>query len=251
MEALDIACLGGYHFRVTQISALEISRLQAMSQHEKRLKSEGFCRVAGVDEAGRGPLAGPVVAASCIFLDDVFLPHLNDSKQLTSEQRASLFVSITTCPNLIYSIGIVDVSTIDRINILQATFFAMQKAVASLSVQPDYILVDGNRLPHFQAPAEAIIEGDGASVSIAAASIIAKVTRDRLMCEFDTEYPEYNFKQNKGYGTEEHLEALRRYGPSPIHRKSFDPVKSMLSAVQMDLYPFHLKLQVDKKSRKI
>ncbi len=218
-----------------QISESELSRLHAMSENERRLKSQGFLHIAGVDEAGRGPLAGPVVAAACILPDGALFSHLNDSKQLTSEERETLFAKITTYPNLIYGIGIVDVRTIDRINILQATFLAMRQAVQSLLICPDYILVDGNQWPHLDIPGEPIIEGDSLTMSIAAASIIAKVTRDRLMRELDAEYPEYGFKQHKGYATEQHLAAIQKHGPCPIHRRSFDPVKSMFHPVQMDL----------------
>lgn len=221
-----------------EISELELFRLQAMSLCEKRLKIEGFTRIAGIDEAGRGPLAGPVVAAACILPDGTLFENLNDSKQLTPEKRNILFEEITTCPNLIYGIGIIDVKTIDRINILQATFLAMRKAVEVLSIQPDYILIDGNQLPVFDIPSESLVQGDGLSVSIAAASILAKVTRDRIMEELDVKWPRYGFKQHKGYATEQHLEAIQTHGPCAIHRKSFDPVKSMLNPqpIQIDLF---------------
>ena len=212
-----------------EFSDSERLRLEAMTLCERRLKSEGFTRVAGVDEAGRGPLAGPVVAAACILPEGTLFENLNDSKQLTPEQREILFAQIIACPHLIYGIGIIDVKTIDRVNILQATFLAMRQAVAALSIPPDYLLIDGSQLPHFEIPTEALIQGDGLSLSIAAASIIAKVTRDRLMIDLDAKYPKYGFKQHKGYATEQHLEAIRQHGHCPIHRKSFDPVKSMLT----------------------
>lgn len=218
-----------------KISKSELHRLHLMSQYEIRLKSVGFKKIAGIDEAGRGPLAGPVVAAGCILPEGMLFENLNDSKQLTPEQRDILFAEITTCPNLIFGIGIVDVNTIDRVNILQATFLAMQKAVLSMPIQPDYILIDGNQKPHFDIPIELLIEGDGLSVSIAAASIIAKVTRDRIMIDLDAKYPEYGFKRHKGYATNEHMEALKAHGPCIIHRRSFDPVKSWGGPVQMDL----------------
>ncbi len=209
-----------------------------MSQCEDRLNAEGFVRIAGVDEAGRGPLAGPVVAAACILPTGTLFANLNDSKQLTASQRDTLFTEITSCPNLIYGIGIIDVKTIDKVNILQATFLAMRKAVEALSMQPDYLLIDGNQIPHFDFPTESLVHGDGLSVSIAAASILAKVTRDRIMAELDEKYPKYGFKQHKGYATEQHVEAIYAHGPCPIHRKSFDPVRSMLSPkpVQIDLF---------------
>lgn len=212
-----------------KISKSELRRLKAMSIHEERLKAAGFIRIAGVDEAGRGPLAGPVVAAACILPEGALFSNLNDSKQLTVEQREDLFQQITTSAGLLYGIGIIDVETIDRVNILQATFLAMRKAISALATAPDYLLIDGNQLPMREIPGEALIDGDALSVSIAAASIIAKVTRDRLMQTLDVEYPLYGFKQHKGYATERHLEALRLHGPCPIHRKSFDPIRSLLS----------------------
>jgi len=209
-----------------------------MSQCENRLRSEGFVRIAGVDEAGRGPLAGPVVAAACILPPDTLFANLNDSKQLTAELREALFHEITSCPGIVYGVGIIDVKTIDKVNILQATFLAMRKAVEALSPQPDYILIDGNQIPHFDIPTESLIQGDGLSISIAAASILAKVTRDRIMEELDRKYPKYGFKQHKGYATEQHLEAIQEHGPSSIHRRSFDPVRSMLNPqpVQIELF---------------
>ncbi len=217
------------------ISDSELFRLEAMSQCEKRLKAEGFVKIAGIDEAGRGPLAGPVVAAACILPEGALFENLNDSKQLSAEEREELFAKITVHPGLIYGVGIIDVKTIDRVNILQATFLAMRKAVKALSEKPDYLLIDGNQSPHFDIPTESIVEGDALSISIAAASIIAKVTRDLMMHELDAKYPKYGFKQHKGYATDQHLEAIKAHGPCPIHRKSFDPVKSMLTPIQLDL----------------
>ncbi len=221
-----------------KVSDSELLRLSAMSLCEKRLKAEGFARIAGIDEAGRGPLAGPVVAAACILPDGVFFENLNDSKQLSPQQRETLFLDITACPGLVFGIGIVDIATIDQINILQATFLAMKKAIEAMSIQPDYILIDGNQAPFFEVPTEWVVHGDRLSVSIAAASILAKVTRDRIMEKFDQEYPEYGFKQHKGYATELHLEAIRAWGPCGIHRKSFEPVKTILNPrpVQIDLF---------------
>ncbi len=219
-----------------EVSQSEFFRLDAMSLCEKRVKAEGFSRIAGIDEAGRGPLAGPVVAAACILPDGALFENLNDSKQLTPELREILFSEITTYPDLIYGIGIIDVKTIDRVNILQATFLAMKKAVAAMPVFPDYLLIDGNQLPLFDLPTESVVEGDGRSISIAAASILAKVTRDRIMVELDAHYPKYGFKQHKGYATEEHLTAIRQHGPCLIHRKSFDPVRAALNPVQIHLF---------------
>ncbi|MBX7066100.1 MAG: ribonuclease HII [Parachlamydiales bacterium] len=218
-----------------ELSESELCRLQNMSQSEIRLKAEGFNKIAGVDEAGRGPLAGPVVAAACILPEGVLFENLNDSKQLTAEQREILFHQITTCPGLAFGIGIIDVATIDKVNILQATFLAMRKAVESLPITPDYLLIDGNQLPNFTIPTESVVDGDGLSISIAAASVIAKVTRDRIMAELDEKYPEYGFKNHKGYGTVEHLKAINLYGPSKIHRRSFEPIKMWGCPVQLDL----------------
>ena len=218
------------------VSSAELSRLNRLLIHEKRLMSKAFTRIAGVDEAGRGPLAGPVVAAACIFPSDAIFPHLNDSKQLNSEEREILYLQMSSYEGLSWGIGISDVETIDRINILQATLLAMQHAVAALPVVPDYILVDGNRLPKFDKPAEAIIEGDAKSLSIAAASIFAKVTRDRLMQIFDMKWPHYGFKNHKGYGTPKHLQALQKFGPCPIHRKSFAPIKGLVSSMQQTFF---------------
>ena len=210
------------------ISHSERKRLESLSIHENRLRKEGFLLVAGVDEAGRGPLAGPVVAAACILPQNALIPKLNDSKQLSAAERDALFDQIVQLPQILFGIGIADAETIDRINILQATFLAMQRAVAALQKKPDYLLIDGNQLPSFEIPREALVEGDAKSVSIAAASILAKVTRDRMLEEFDAKYPAYGFRQHKGYATEQHLNALRDHGPCPIHRKSFEPIKSML-----------------------
>jgi ribonuclease HII len=223
---------------VREISDSELFRLKSMSHCEERLKAEGFIRIAGIDEAGRGPLAGPVVAAACILPHGTLFAHLNDSKQLTPVQREILYAEITTCPNLIYGIGIIDIETIDRVNILQATFLAMRKAVASLSIEPDYLLIDGNQIPHFEMPTESLVQGDGLSISIAAASILAKVTRDRIMNEMDGMYPKYGFKRHKGYATEQHRRAILEHGPCPIHRKSFDPVRSMLTPQPMQVRLF-------------
>jgi ribonuclease HII len=204
----------------------EKSRLLKMSHHEQRLYSLGYRQIAGIDEAGRGPLAGPVVAAACILPCDYLLARLNDSKQLTAEQREDLFIQIVSDSRIIYGIGIVSVERIEQINILRATFEAMQQSVASLSQKPDYLLIDGNQLPAFDCPREGIVRGDAVSISIAAASIIAKVTRDRIMIEEAAKWPQYAFEQHKGYGTPQHLEALQRFGPCPLHRKTFEPVKS-------------------------
>ncbi len=199
----------------------ERERLLGMSHYETRLRAQGFRAIAGIDEAGRGPLAGPVVAAACILPEGKLIAGLNDSKQVKAERREALFESVQSDPDIYYAVAIVSAERIDRINILQATFEAMQEAVQKLPFCPDYLLIDGSQLPRFQIPVQGIIKGDTLSLSIAAASIIAKVTRDHLMEEAAKEWPQYGFEKHKGYGTAFHLEALRRFGFCPIHRKSF------------------------------
>jgi ribonuclease HII len=208
------------------LDSRERKRLHKMSLHEQRLVRLGYQQIAGIDEAGRGPLAGPVVAAACILPCRYLLPQLNDSKQLSCEQREELFIQITSDARIIYGVGIASVERIDQINILQATFEAMQESVKNLASPPDYLLIDGNQLPAFDCPKEGIVRGDAASISIAAASIIAKVTRDRIMIAVSARWPQYGFAQHKGYGTPQHLEAFERWGPCPLHRKSFEPIKS-------------------------
>lgn len=205
---------------------LEHKRLLALIYYEQEARSQGFKIIAGIDEAGRGPLAGPVVAAACIIPEGAFFRHINDSKQLTAEERNSLFGEITQTSGVSFGIGVICEKEIDRVNIYQATIFAMMQAVEALGVCPDYLLVDGLKLPHPSIPSLKIIQGDTLSQSIAAASIIAKVTRDRLMVEYDATWPEYGFKSHKGYATPEHLEAIKRHGPCPIHRLTFEPLKS-------------------------
>ncbi|MBU0630028.1 MAG: ribonuclease HII [Candidatus Margulisbacteria bacterium] len=199
--------------------------------YENRLARQGFKLIAGVDEAGRGPLAGPLVAAAVILPNKYFLPGLNDSKQLTARQREKLFKEISKCA---ISVGISTIShlEIDRINIGRANFLAMERAVRKLAVRPDYLLIDGERYRiKSNVPARGINGGDAKSPSIAAASILAKVTRDRLMGKYHEKYPEYNFFAHKGYGTREHLLLLKQWGPCPIHRRSFSPVaKTLCSA---------------------
>lgn len=176
--------------------------------------------VCGVDEAGRGPLAGPVCAAAVILPPDLQIPGLNDSKKLTDKKRQELF-EIITAEAVSYGIALVGEAEIDEINILQATFRAMEQAVARMDVQPDIVLVDGNREPKMGYPVKTVVKGDSLSASIAAASILAKVTRDRLMEQLDETYPQYGFAVHKGYGTKRHYAALREFGPCPIHRMTF------------------------------
>ncbi len=187
---------------------------------EETRRAAGYEWICGVDEAGRGPLAGPVCAAAVILPRGLDIAGLDDSKKLSVRRRRELYDVITGAAAA-YAIALVDQERIDEINILQATFRAMEEAVAKLSPQPDLALVDGNREPVLSMPCETIVGGDGKCASIAAASILAKVTRDRLMEELDRQYPEYGFAVHKGYGTRRHYEALRQYGPCPIHRQSF------------------------------
>lgn len=188
--------------------------------HERAGYGQGFQRIAGLDEAGRGPLAGPVVAAAVIFPEGVFLPGLRDSKKLTAHQRERFFAEIDQRAVAI-GVGVVGPDLIDRINILRATYLAMSRALEGLTVSPDFLLIDAITLPGLRIPQKALIRGDDLSQTIAAASVVAKVTRDRLMLDYDRCYPEYNFRSHKGYGTAEHLRALERFGPCPIHRKTF------------------------------
>lgn len=181
--------------------------------------------VAGVDEAGRGPLAGPVVAAAVILPDDHAITGLDDSKKLSPKKRAVLEEVIKG--KTLFSIGLCDEAEIDEINILQATMQAMVRAVGGLPASPDHVLVDGNRLPHWAYNAKAIIGGDAIHPCISAASILAKEHRDRIMIAAAARYPEYGWERNKGYGTKEHLAALRKYGPTPLHRQSFAPVSQL------------------------
>lgn len=206
----------------------EESRLKALSKFEKLARSKGFRVVAGVDEAGRGPLAGPVVAAACILPHKALFPRIDDSKKLTSRVREELFSLLANHPEVHFGVGIVGHEVIDAINILQATIQAMVEALKKLKTPPDLLLVDGMKLPESGLPFWKIIRGDSLSKSIAAASILAKVTRDRLMDEYHEKWPAYQFNRHKGYGTKAHFEALEKFGPSPIHRKSFAGVKHLV-----------------------
>ena len=195
---------------------------------EKELHDEGFSFVAGVDEAGRGPLAGPVVAAAVIFLDYSRIPEVFDSKQLTEKAREELFEVLTSRDDIIFAFAEVDNNEIDRINILQATHLAMRTAVDKLSQKPDFVLIDGNPVKSMPYPNRSVVKGDAKCAAISAASIIAKVHRDRLMCKYAELYPEYGFDIHKGYGTAAHIKALKTYGAAPIHRKTFSPIREML-----------------------
>ncbi len=208
------------------------ARFSDRFEFERVLWNRGTTRVAGVDEAGRGPLAGPVVAAAAILPSkwaDAGLPHelegLNDSKQLTKTQRERFFAFLTSCGQVEFAIAQMDAALIDEINILQATHRAMNDALAKLNPAPQHALVDGRPVRTMRISQTAIVKGDARSYSIAAASVLAKVTRDRLMLEFDRQWPKYGFAEHKGYGTARHLAAISAHGPCPIHRRSFAPLK--------------------------
>ena len=203
--------------------ARENARLEQMLIIEKKLKERGIQHIAGVDEAGRGPLAGPVIAAAVILPPDTLIPGLNDSKALSEKRREELFETIH---NIALTIGTGKASPreIDKFNIRNATHHAMCEALAALSISPDRVLIDGNAIPGSPFPEQAVIGGDRKSLSIAAASVIAKVTRDRLMIDYHAQYPAYGFTSHKGYGSAEHLAALQKHGPCPIHRQSFQGV---------------------------
>ncbi|MFT4554487.1 MAG: ribonuclease HII [Chlamydiales bacterium] len=210
-----------------QVNREEKLRLNSLLVFEQEARQNGYSIIAGVDEAGRGPLAGPVVAASCVIPDGMLLDGVNDSKKLTARRREIIFKKIINCPDIHFGIGIVDSNIIDDINIFQATIKAMCCAVDKLTVQADFLLVDGLSLSAHSTPSLKIIKGDAKSQSIGAASIIAKVTRDRLMMDYHKQWPQYAFDSHKGYGTAKHMEALREHGPCSIHRATFEPVKSM------------------------
>lgn len=205
----------------------EKDRIEQMKKYERELREQGLSYIAGVDEVGRGPLAGPVVAACVILPEDFFIPQINDSKKLSGKQRDELYDKIME-QAIDVGIGVVSSEEIDRMNILQATIKAMLEAVDSLKITPEFLLIDALEIPAL-IPQMKIIKGDAKSVSIACASIVAKVYRDRLMEQYSKEYPQYHFAKNAGYGTKEHLEALKKYGPCPLHRKSFSPIKEMIS----------------------
>lgn len=189
-------------------------------KYENQAKSQGYSFVCGVDEAGRGPLAGPVYAAAVILPDGVIPEGVNDSKKLSEKKREALF-DIITEEALDYSIAYATAEEIDDINILQATFLAMKRAIDGLKMKADYAMIDGNRMPPLDIPGETIVKGDANSASIAAASILAKVSRDRFMLKMAEKYPQYQFEKHKGYGTKLHYQMLDEYGPSEIHRQTF------------------------------
>lgn len=206
----------------------EKERLHELYKYEYAFEQKGFKYIAGTDEAGRGPLAGPVVAAAVILPIGCYIPRLNDSKKLSASAREKIYGQILA-KAISVSRAIIDEKTIDRINIYQASMNAMYEAIYKLDVKPQQVLIDAMPLNALDIPHLSIIKGDAKSASIAAASIVAKVERDHLMDEYAKQYPEYDFSSHKGYGTKKHIEALRKYGPCPLHRRSFEPVKSMIS----------------------
>ena len=203
-----------------------------MFRHERRAYQDGAKLVAGIDEAGRGPLAGPVMAAAVVLPREFHHNTLTDSKLLTARQRDRLFAELTGNPDVFWAVGVSSVEVIDRDNILRATEQAMVAAFNALPCRPDHALIDGWPVRGFPVAQTAIVSGDEKSFSIAAASVIAKVTRDRLMIQLHEQFPQYNFARHKGYGTPEHLAALEQHGPSPVHRQSFAPVRHALELVQ-------------------
>lgn len=215
-----------YRTRLAKQEA-EKERFRQMFAYENKLAERGCQLIAGVDEAGRGPLAGPVAIGACILPKDCFLEKLNDSKKLSEKQRDILYDQITACA-IAWKVIFVSEEEIDTKNIYQATVDGMYRAIEELSVRPDGVLIDAVPLPKLTHPNESLIKGDAKSASIAAASILAKVSRDRLMMQYDQEYPMYGFAKHKGYGTAEHVAAIQKYGACPIHRKTFEPIASLL-----------------------
>jgi ribonuclease HII len=204
----------------------QAARLGILLRPERRLWSAGIAHIAGVDEVGVGPLAGPVLAAAVILPQEVALRGVDDSKKLSPVRREELAEKIRSAA-LGIGIGIVEPAEIDRLNIYRAALEAMRRAVETLPIRPEHLLIDARRIPALAIPQTPIIKGDARSYSIAAASIVAKVERDRIMCHLDALYPDYGFRDHMGYGTARHLAALSRYGPSPAHRRSFAPVREL------------------------
>lgn len=195
---------------------------------EQEAYGQGYSLVAGVDEAGRGPIAGPLVVAAAILPQTISFWEIDDSKKLSDAKRRELYHKITSHPEVAFSIVIIEPEEIDRINILQATLYGMQKAVLELIPSPDFVLIDGNKCPSLPMASKAVVRGDALSYSIGAASILAKVKRDEIMEQYDLIWPHYGFKKHKGYPTEAHREILMKIGPCPIHRRSYDPVQKAL-----------------------
>lgn len=204
---------------------------ERMTIHEKQLQAKGYRLIAGMDEVGRGPLAGPVVAAAVILPEGFYLPGLNDSKKVPPAMRES-FYEVITSQAIAYTVAFAASDVIDEINIYRATQKVMRECMDKLTIKPDICLVDGKKMTELAVEQLAIVGGDGLSISIAAASIIAKVTRDRWMAQAARDYPEYGFDQHAGYGTPDHLKAIAKYGPSPLHRKTFAGVKEWITTIK-------------------
>ena len=211
--------------RAIQAELDEDLRLEQMLRYEKKLYQAGYQAIAGIDEVGRGSLAGPVVAAAVILPPGCKIKGLNDSKKIPKKKHQYIY-QVVMDKALAVGIGLMDSEVIDQVNIYEATKLAMKEALSKLCLKPDYLLIDAMKLD-VEIPQESIIKGDANSLSIAAASIVAKVTRDKLMTDYDKEFPGYDFAQNAGYGTKSHLQGLERHGVTPIHRKTFEPIKSM------------------------
>ncbi len=212
--------------KAIQAEEAEDKRLESMLRYEKKVYAQGFQVIAGIDEVGRGPLAGPVVAAAVILPKGCKIKHLNDSKKISKSKHVAIYHEVME-QAVAVGIGIKDAKIIDQVNIYEATKLAMLEALGKLNPAPQHLLIDAMKLDT-PIPQQSIIKGDANSLSIAAASIVAKVTRDRLMVDYDQTYPGYGFAKNAGYGTAEHLTGLERLGITPIHRKSFEPIKSLI-----------------------
>jgi len=217
---------GPHTMTVSKRQRRQAARLGILLRVERSLWRTGITKIAGVDEVGVGPLAGPVLAAAVILPEGVMLRGVDDSKKVTTALREELAEKIHAAA-LGVGIGIVEAEEIDRLNIYRAALEAMRRAVMALPVTPEHVLVDARRIPQLSVPQTALINGDARSYCIAAASIVAKVARDRIMCELDQRYPEYGFRDHMGYGTAQHLAAIDRHGPSPVHRRSFAPVRDL------------------------
>ncbi len=198
----------------------EIERLKKMQEIENSLYKKGYINICGIDEAGRGPLCGPVVAGAVILKKDDYIEGINDSKKISEKKREIIYEEIMKRA-IAVGVGISSVEIIEKVNILNATKIAMKQALENLKVKPDFVLIDGNQKIDIDIPSDVVVSGDAKSISIAAASIVAKVTRDRMLIKWDKEYPEYGFAKHKGYGTKAHIEAIKKYGLTPLHRPSF------------------------------
>ena len=221
----------------TFLDELRVIASKRGSALESALRKRGYSKIAGIDEAGRGPLAGPVVACAVVVPFGMRLPKLTDSKFLSGQDLESLYQRLTNSKEVVYGVAVVDNEEIDRVNILQATLKAMYQSVENLSCLPEAAIVDGTFVPGtLSMPCFAVVKGDRLCRSVSAASVFAKVTRDRIMLKYDVQWPEYGFASHKGYGTELHLERLRKYGPCPIHRRSFAPVAELSAPTQLTLF---------------